>query len=67
MEKNHSIFQGISKWIPPYRDCKHQIEPIPRSIPPKTKPYRYPYQQKEKIKKLVKELLDLVQIELLEL
>jgi hypothetical protein len=58
LEKHHRIFQEITKGIPPYRDCEHQIEIILGSTPPNKIPYRYPYQQKSEIEKMAQDMLD---------
>jgi len=56
---HHSkVFEELPKLLPPEREQDHAIELLAGSNPQNVIPYRYPYQQKNEIKKLVKELLE---------
>ena len=46
---NHTKVFDSPKGIPPIRDHDHAIHLIPGSVPPKIKPYRYPYAQNMKL------------------
>ena len=46
------------KALPPVRDHDHAIHLIPRSVPPKIRPYRYPYVQKSEIERMIAEMLE---------
>jgi len=48
----------LPKELPPSREHDHGIELLSGSNPPNIRPYRYPYQQKGEIERLVQELLD---------
>lgn len=43
--------------LPPMRDCDHAIHLAPNCGPVNVKPYRYPHFQKQKIERLVSEML----------
>ena len=47
-------------WItlPPTRNHDHEIHLIPRSVPPNIRPYKYPYDQKSEIERMVEEMLE---------
>eukprot|EP00253_Pinus_taeda_P003917 PITA_03917 len=55
---NHSKVFETPKGLPPIRDHDHAIHMIPGSVPPKIRPYRYPYAQKSEIECMVAEMLD---------
>ena len=44
--------------IPPIFDYDHDIDFIPRSVPPNIRPYRYRYAQKSEIECMVTEILE---------
>ena len=46
INKHSKVFEDVPKGLPHPRDHDHAIQLIPRSIPPKIRPYRYPYGQK---------------------
>ena len=46
------------KGLPPIRDHDHAIHLIPGSVPPNTRPYRYPYVQKSEIERMIAEMLE---------
>jgi len=48
----------MPKVLPPAREHDHAIHLQPRSVPPNIKPYRYPYDQKSEIERLVVEMLE---------
>ena len=58
IDKHSKVFEGIPKCLPPPRDHDHVINLIPRSVPPKIRPYRYPYDQKSEIECVVEEMLE---------
>jgi hypothetical protein len=43
IDKHSKVFEDIPKGIPPTRNHDHDIHLIPGIVPPKIKPYRYPY------------------------
>jgi len=56
---HHSkVFKDLPKALPLEREQDHAIELLVGSNPPNVRPYRYPYQQKNEIEQLVKELLE---------
>eukprot|EP00253_Pinus_taeda_P013103 PITA_13103 len=55
---NHSKVFETPKGIPPIRDHDHAIHLIPVSVPPRIRPYRYPYAQKSEIECMVAKMLD---------
>ena len=55
---NHSKVFETPKGLPPIRDHDHAIHPIPGSVPPNIRPYRYPYAQKSEIERMVAEMLE---------
>eukprot|EP00253_Pinus_taeda_P017484 PITA_17484 len=46
---NHSKVFEAPKGLPSIRNHDHAIHPIPGSVPPNIRPYRYPYAQKSEI------------------
>ena len=56
--ENHSKVFETPKGLPPIRDHDHAIHLIPGSVPPNTRPYRYPYVQKSEIERMVAEMLE---------
>ena len=58
LNKHKIVFEELPKDLPPQREQDHAIELITGSNPPNIRPYRYPYQQKSEIEKLVQELMD---------
>ena len=46
------------KGLPPICDHDHAIHLIPGSVPPKIRPYRYPYVQKSKIERMIAKMLE---------
>ena len=50
---NHSKMFETPKWILPIHDHDHAIHTIPGSVPPKIRPYRYPYVQKCEIERMI--------------
>ena len=46
------------KGLQPIRDHDHVIHLIPGSVPPKFRPYKYPYVQKSEIKRMIAEMLE---------
>ena len=46
---NHSKVFETTKCLPPIHDHEHAIHFIPGSVPPKIKPYKYPYAQKSEM------------------
>ena len=46
------------KGLPPIRDHDHVIHLIQGSVPPKIRPYRYPYVQKSEIERMIAEMLE---------
>ena len=55
---NHSKVFETPKGIPHIRDHDHAIHLIPGSVPPKIRPYRYPYVQKSEIERMIAEMLE---------
>jgi hypothetical protein len=61
---NHSkVFGEIPKGLPPARDRDHVIHLQPGSVPPKIRPYRYPYAQKSDIEHVIQEMLEFIIIQ----
>ena len=58
VNKNSKVFEDIPKGIPPPGDHDHVIHLILRSIPPNSRPYRYPYGHKSEIECMVGEMLE---------
>jgi hypothetical protein len=58
IDKNSKVFEDIPKGLPPTRNHDHEIHLIPGSVPPKIRPYRYPYTQKSEIEHMVEEMLE---------
>jgi hypothetical protein len=57
--KNDSkVFGEIPKGLPPTQDHDHAINLQPISVPPKIKPYRYPYAQTSEIEHMIQEILE---------
>ena len=50
---NHSKAFETPKGLPPIRDHDHAINLILGSLPPNTRPYKYPYIQKSEIERMV--------------
>ena len=50
---NHSKLFETPKGLPPIRDHDHAIHLIRGSVPPKIRPYRYPYVQKSEIERMI--------------
>ena len=50
---NHSKVFDTPKGLPPIRDHDHAIHLIPGSVPPKIRPYKYPYVQKREIEHMI--------------
>ena len=48
LDSDSKVFE-TPKGLPPIRDHDHAIHPIPGSVPPKIRPYRYPYAQRNEI------------------
>ena len=48
----------LPKGLPPIRDHDHAIHLIPGSVPPNIRPYRYPYDQKSEIERMIVEMLE---------
>lgn len=57
LKRYERIFQ-IPKTLPPFRSLSHKIHLSPNTKPVNIRPYRYPHFQKNKIEKLVKEMLE---------
>ena len=57
LDKYYKVFD-MPKGLPPTWDHDHAINLIQGSIPPNTKPYRYPYSQKSEIECMVVEMLE---------
>ena len=55
---NHSKVFETPKGLPPIHDHDHGIHLIPGSVPPKIRPYRYPYVQKSEIERMIAEMLE---------
>ena len=55
---NHSKVFENPKGIPPIRDHDHAIHLILGSVPPNIRPYRYHYVQKNKIERMIAEMLE---------
>eukprot|EP00253_Pinus_taeda_P002118 PITA_02118 len=55
---NHSKVFETPKGLPPIFDHDHAIHLILGSVPPNTRPYRYPYAQKSEIEHMVAEMLE---------
>jgi hypothetical protein len=53
IDKCSKVFEDIPKGIPPTRNHDHYIHLIPGSVPPNSRPYRYPYTQKSEIERMV--------------
>jgi len=51
------IFEQPTK-LPPYRQLNHHINLIPNATPINTKPYRYPYFQKNEIERQIQQMLN---------
>ena len=58
IDKHSKVFEYIPKGLPPTQNHDHEINLIPRSVPPNIRPYRYPYTQKNEIEHLVEEMLE---------
>ena len=52
MDNHYKVFE-TPKGIPPISDHDHAIHLIPGSVPPKIRPYRYPYVQKREIEHMI--------------
>ena len=57
MENHSKVFETI-KGLPPIRNHYNAIHLIPRSVPPKIRPYRDPYVQKSEIERMIAEMLE---------
>jgi len=55
---NHFKVFGTPKGLPPIHDHDHATHLILGSVPPKIRPYRYPYAQKSEIERMVAEMLE---------
>jgi hypothetical protein len=58
IDKHSKVFEDIPKGLPPTRNHDHEIHLIPGSVPPNIRPYRYPYNQKSEIERMVEEMLE---------
>jgi hypothetical protein len=58
IDKHSKVFEDIPKGLPRTRNHDHDIHLIPGSVPPKIRPYRYPYAQKSEIERMVEEMLE---------
>ena len=57
LDKYSKVFD-TPKGLPPTWDHDHNINLIPRSVPPNIRLYRYPYAQKSEIERMVVEMLE---------
>eukprot|EP00253_Pinus_taeda_P030058 PITA_30058 len=57
LDNNSKVFE-TPKGIQPIHDHDHAIHLIPGSVPPKIRPYRYPYAQQSEIEHMVAEMLE---------
>ncbi|XP_019266102.1 PREDICTED: uncharacterized protein LOC109243601 [Nicotiana attenuata] len=57
LTKNKDIFYE-PRGLPRHRSCDHQIELLPGAKPVNLRPYRYSFEQKNTIEKIVAEMLD---------
>jgi hypothetical protein len=56
---NHSkVFGEIPKGLPPTQDHDHDIHFQSGSLPPNTRPYRYPYAHNSEIECMIQDMLD---------
>ena len=53
IDKHSKVIEYIPKGLPPPWDHDHAIHSIPGSVPPSTRPYKYPYVQKSSYSALV--------------
>jgi hypothetical protein len=58
IDKHSKVFEDNPKGLPPTQNHDHEIHLIPGSVPPKIRPYRYPYAQKSEIECMVEEMLE---------
>jgi hypothetical protein len=58
IDKHSKVFEDIPKGLPPNQNHDHDIQLIPRSVPPNISAYRYPYSQKSEIERMVEEMLE---------
>ena len=58
INKHSKVFEDIPKGLPPIHDFDHVIHLILGSVPPRIRPYRYPYSQRSEIKCMVDEMLE---------
>ena len=56
LDKYPKVFD-TPKGLPPTWDHDHNINLIPKSVPPNIRPYRYPYAHKSEIERMVVEML----------
>lgn len=57
LAKNEDIFDEPRRLLP-HRSCDHQIELMPGAKPVNLRPYRYSFEQKNAIERIVTEMLD---------
>jgi hypothetical protein len=58
IDKHSKVFEDIPKGLPPTRNHDHAIHLIPWIFPPNISPYKYHYDQKSEIKRMVDEMLE---------
>jgi hypothetical protein len=56
---NSKVFGEIPKGLLPTQDHDHDIHLQLESVPPKIRPYRYPYAQKSDIEHTIQEMLEI--------
>ena len=58
IDKHSKVFDDIPKGFPPTRYHDRDIHLVPRSVLSDTRPYKYPYGQKNEINCMVEEMLE---------
>jgi hypothetical protein len=58
IDKHSKVFEDIPKGLPPTQNHDHEIHLILGSVPPNSRPYRYAYDQKSEIERMVEEMLE---------